>query len=1665
MQQNHAFTMIEMMVVVAVLTILFSIAILSISSLSTTLRMTELDAHAKTIFLEAQNQLAAVEVAGGAPRFYDKMREDYEPRFLNEKPSDYDETLLKEEQKEDWKNLCYVFKDDQIAKEYLILEQSMAYQLGGNYIIELNPQTGDVYGVFYWENAELLTYENVIEKVGNRTLADRTKTFIGYYGGQVATTEPSKVSLGLEADIINEEELYIKISLEKSSRLLRYYRSGALKLICTVMDESGHTWIASSDKTYEGTDFIIDVSKAIENIDGLEFYVLLDSVEEGFGISDITIDKQSNSGTSLTPGENLSVKVDCEFKQGAYYCTETDTGNSTNSIFYNKNIVDNRVIYEINTVRHLLNLNKYVHNSVNGNEIVINQTNDIDYTNKNFAWKEGRYVGKGVINPFIITENPMVYETIKPIRNDNLFINSGGTDITIINGDPTSNGGYEIRNFWIKADEDNAGLFALAENVQFKNLRLEDFSVNADGQKNVGALTGTITGGSVENCGVYLTTYQMNDKGVKDYFAMQVNEEDDYPNEMSRRYDTYKIAGNENVGGLVGAVDNVFIKDCFSAVKVEGNTDVGGFIGYASNIKSAVDDNQQPINGIWNCYSSGSVVGKAKDAGGFVGYASDIDVENAYSTSNIYGKDTFAGFAGYANASRFVNCNVYGEILDSTGTIQNLNHVDGFANVGRATNNEYINCAYLKQTAYNASNELGALVPAKSYADFIASSENKVSIGSSYPYNAALLYKVFPFESVIDSHYGDWPVQYSMNTSIVYYEKYKNSDGSYTYGFYCESKLTSKEETDIVNDYIWVLDTLQDRECVEDGYALLSTHNLEQFNYEVYVGSDDVLDYQNTLRVGFAGEESASTAIYLAQQGALSFSAFETQRDNYDGVEPEDTYIVTGMYLYQLPYELQNTDRYNVDGFYDKLVVYAGYARGNADVGTSTPVLGGKTKEEGNVEFYYCPHFARTAMNPGVGSIDLSNPQKVYVRSARQLNNLGRFPYYWNDKGGAAAMIFEQETDVNFGTYTKNYCGREGYDLMNTSAKVMMNGAEVSVANKPIGEADGENSYAQFTNDYDGQYHRIIDYCVESDAQFVGLFGEITSASLQNIVMTVSKRNAGVIKANYLDTGRSFEINRAGVGALVGLSYKDNVIHNCAAVGYDIQYHQYPESNGMEIPTGIAVGGLIGFCNTDISNCSADNNVMFVAHCDYGEDEAIFLGGLAGSFWYSTMENCYAGGYIDVDDFDESINKKYTLIRLRIGGVCPGFLNNGQSNDSTAGSTYKNVYSYARISDRVWEVEDFEHLMPSISRMKVIKKYQLFQGYRTSTQAEKNVDAPKGYLSGYLGELYEVYLANQEKDSDVWAYFTDDDYPKMCDPVNYDGLASIGLTEYKGQDISQNNPYLDDSLNYENSVLQGKGLDALSKRAIYSYPLDANLAGQKFPFPEFNYRLVTDANGNQIREYIHYGDWVVDNFEDDEEPEVPEEDGYILNPGAVNVTDLNNPPLDNKHRGDRYSYYGGIFYYEIYEDNRIGIYATGTVYAENSSQKGLIQTLSSTKTPIKRGIGVFHYGESYNISNGQYSVSREGGDTWDVSSSITDNRFVLFTAFSENELVIRESGLYPGYKFYSVYETDAQGSLEEILSDLGYEDDAYTATLGTGGGPAHQSTHEITIQEIENSRQ
>ena len=1462
-KQNRAFTMMEMLAVVAITVLLLGISAFAITTISTKLKMKELDDYAKTIYLEAQNQLSAREVEGGLGRYYERFASEYAGRFLQKSPHDY------EKEDEDWKNLCYVTKEDEITKT-LLVEESYIYQDEGYYILELNPQSGDIYGVFYAENA--FSYAD-IDNLIDRSQKERSELKIGYYGGMATGTTAATVVLDQQVELVNAEELYVKISYDASPRLLRYYDKGALKIEYLISNATGTV-------TWQGE---LDASTIQENGDRLECYMLLDSI--GYGFAEITKD------SGLIAGENISIVIRSTYERGTDLCVESNelapvVGNS----LYGNSTTRDRI--EVSNLRHYCNLDaSHVSDMLflrtHEDELTVQFTQDIDFDLPGYAWSISKdsenvvtsmeYVGTGN------ADRPI--DALAPIYNTRLLTNS------TVSGNYAGNT-YKLKNFRIKADgrTEGTGLFAQANDVVFSNVWIEDIVVDGTGYDAVGALVGSVTGGSIENCGVYLTTYKdMN--GGQDFYSKHPDETGEYANMMARRYDTYKVMGNSQVGGLVGAANSTQIQDSFAALCVVAESDVAG--GLAGNVTGG---------SIANSYASGDVTG-GQSIGGLVGNITNgATITDAYATGNVYGTDRFGGFAGASNGCTYTNCVSYGEVLkEDMGILEGAN-AGGFIYRNNSVANYYTNCKYMTQTGYNRS---GLVDPqaiaenAASYKKLIQEAEgNTLGIGSTYPYADNLFGLLFPFAKLPNQtqHYGNWPNEYTIDTSLVYYEKY--ADGKY--GYYCVTYIADDEHT-------WLVDTLREETCVEDGYALMTKYNLTEFNYDLYIGyadtaampdySSDVARQDGAIAVSDApvtvvdiSKAEAGTsdkykhAFRLVQQGKLEFlgypaGAYDSVTGKMDAdATVEDTFSMNGMYIYQLPYDLQTTDRYGIANFYDRLVIRDAKAKGS-----DTIVIDDMT-------FFYCPHFAKTAVNLAdregqvlegelVSYEPQTNPTNVFVRSARQLNALGRFPYYWNDKGtttvdggaGRQDLVFLQETDINFSTYAtghangeKLYCGQE-FDLTKFGTEY---------ANQPIGQPDVDEdkssyNYQQFKNTYDGQCYKIYDYCIESNRQFVGLFGEIKEAEIRNVFLLMSDKptgDAGRISGRYQDLhvfGEDNSRKRTGVGALVGLDYDGkNVIDNCVASGYQVYYtiNSITDADTYRQPVGIAVGGLIGMGMSDISNCAAVNDVKVIANTHYdreaksGLDGATFLGGFAGSYFYNTITNCYSGGTLDVEW------NGYAVFRLRIGGFCPGAMDTPADSLSidSAGVQYIDIYSFTELDSDVWKIgtgelyddaayDDFQWYFPLVSRMYCTYSRdpsvnifgKVTGGWTTDRKSgakpSSGVSIPG--FAYYISKHQEEHIAHLS--DEVKGYFQKDgnNYPRICEGTTYAGLASVeALREY-----------YEDKLNDD-----GYGFVDFGRAKVRNtYPVSQRLKEIPYPYPAF----VKNAKG----EYVHYGDWPTDD--------------------------------------------------------------------------------------------------------------------------------------------------------------------------------------------------------------
>ena len=1185
-----------MLASIAMLAILAGLLIPVSASMYRRFRLTEMDDFARQICVAAQNELTAMKATGRLEAFAKQT-----DRHLTQQPQDYPKT-----DNDGWKDLYTVYSADQAAEDFLLRagdSLSQATEHGGYFLLELNPLTGDVYSAFYSEQP--FTYEQ-ISAWADRSRETRLgeKDLIGYYSAASAdygaVGVPEKFCPTIE--LIDGEELYVKIDCGGLMALRRTQRN--LTVTLTVKGASG----GEVPFTYRGgTDFFVER-------DSITLYKVLDSLDEDNAFAAVF----KNSG--IKAGDDITVQAAITYddpNQGLNITGETGLaqGNSLFGAVVTSDDGSGQI--QVSRVRHLNNLRDSIltgdaADAAKACRKVV-QTAPISFLFRD--WKDGDWCPASKW-----TGNPM--GEFRPIQNQALF---GAKESEA----PAVRACYDGQNNVLKGfvfgiNDRRSALFGTASHTDFQNIRLADCQANG---MYAAMLGGYLSQCSIENCGAYLTTQDENGS---------------YYNDMDDRRARYMVQSNDLIGwagGLAAYADRTTITASFGAVDVtcsSTNGCAGGLAGYLNNCQLEA------------CYASGNISApnRSNGAGGLVGTISNdyqdamkSSVKRCYATGSVTAGQNAGGLLGRA-AGTVSGCVSYGKVTTGAET-EDTSTSGGF--IGNSNGALWISdCCYLSQAKYNATYHAPNGVTASGYSAL----KETAHVGESHPYSVGLRGLGIPFPlcqyqgNRID-HYGDWPEAYQLQTSLVYYEKY--ADGSY--GYYARTSLTSGGQSAGSN---WIADTLKDRPCVEDGYALMTVYELSRFSYTLDVG-----DRSEALKKGDIAITTDPAACTRKQAALLR------QGEAVDFVSDGQTVEIQNAKLYRLPFDLQINKREAAYTFWETLTV-TGYGPDSSD-----PVVKNET-------FYYCPDFARNAVNPEPG-VKSNLPQEpggperpVYVRSARQLNGMSRSTYYWNLRGGGTQIQFVQETDLDYQLYTKRYCGVT-YDLMDTSEGNPYKNQPIGTPN--VRTAGGDMEAHNFRNSYDGRGHKIIDYCCETYNKagsavyrFTGLFGEAEQCTLKNIVMVASdpaKRSGYVRATNYYGNYNE----EPAVGALIGLAYKDRdapasqkttEIINCTVSGYEVSFQMGGSSKDP------AVGGLVGINFGSIVNSSATCSVSINSSNGH-------LGGLAGSLnGTGSIDRCYAGGTLRYQKSGQT------------GGLVGGFVNvygYGQINVSLRDMRVSNSYA------------------------------------------------------------------------------------------------------------------------------------------------------------------------------------------------------------------------------------------------------------------------------------------------------------------------------------------------------------------------------------------------------
>ncbi|MEG1164577.1 MAG: type II secretion system protein, partial [Anaerovoracaceae bacterium] len=757
---KKGFTLTELLVTVGIIIILTAVSMVAVVHYMNNLKVTEMDATAREVFVAAQNHMTAAKASGQWDSFIKENSNDGALGTLmisppSDKPLELEWPVGGENGKHSYRYIEYNSNKTDILNTS-ILQHMLPFgaideqvRNDSSYVIEYDAKTATVYSVFYSDNVKLCEKADVdtLDRTGGRadsetgrnTRRDYKKgdkrVVIGYYGGAMVK---NLIAETLEKPVLiieNGDQLLVKIIdknyFKKASDVTTQLKTNVK--VSITGEESKKTQefmleLTGSDTKPEKKDLTKDPWWTVKETktgatQALEYTLVLD---------DITSQKGhfANIFNKLIPGENFV--IDVQIGSNNVLSQSVNIQGSSNSLFAS-NVADSNDStgissnVEVDCVRHLQNLSQScsnlpitVQSTESGNTTKqrlvrnVKQTKDIDWDKSYFK------------NKPIISYNGISYEK-------DLFRGIDNSLLKSYNGQ-----GKKIINFNINQDSD-AGLFqsvgdATRMDIELKisNLLLVDFNVTGYGY--VGTLVGCVYQGAiltVDNVGAYISSEEKYKSG---------------------KYGVTSVSG-PSVGGLIGGVTEnsekqreteVAISDSFASVPVKltgeyGNGGVGGIIGQVSISK--------PVK-ITNTYSGGkttdgkydgknyNIDGNKASAGGLIGKTwYKIIVNNCYSTCSVKGNNA-GGFIGedLSNTSTYNNCYATGLVSGTTAGTFSGSDLRGTANT----------CFYLK--GINGKMTGGdKQIEGKSYADL---SVKNTTENETHNYDTALKDKNFPFRTV-----------------------------------------------------------------------------------------------------------------------------------------------------------------------------------------------------------------------------------------------------------------------------------------------------------------------------------------------------------------------------------------------------------------------------------------------------------------------------------------------------------------------------------------------------------------------------------------------------------------------------------------------------------------------------------------------------------------------------------------------------------------------------------------------------------------------------------------------------------------------------------------------------------------------------------------------------
>ena len=719
---KKGFTLAELLVGIGILSILFSIGAIGVVAYQKRLKLTEMDGIARQIFISAQNNLTIAKETGAWEEVETKRKEmagasDIDAYFgqVMEQPSDYTESWPTGAKNAEHEYRYIVYNGNSDTQSNTILSVLLPFasieegvRSDGQYIIEYDYKTATVYGVFYTNSEETISYTadivgaNGLNARGGRGQdeagrqirrnyknASGKNIVIGYYGGAIAQNLTPETLSKPQVQVNNGNKLQLTITDENYNRVvgtspnvmkiqskIRLTLLGedsgnkAVRLLSynnsSLFSSLGDSWWSVKE---EGGKVVYQVTLDDITTQGGQFATLFPELWAG---ENVVISVEVFSNQVLSTPASTKARVNSLF--GAKYTDKTGS-ESTNQI-------------TIGNIRHLQNLSPDISNLFGNKSDAIMST-----------WTNLKVEQTETLNWFDFTNdvgsNPKIYgyhknKNAQPTLADNQFYSIDNQWIITYEGN-----NHTIKNFSITNDKSgHAGIFSsiggIAKHMVIKDINLDSITT-INKSTNDSVHTGTLIGGvywtlslTVENITAVNSSVSV-DKGDAGSLIGYVESGTNgvtLRNLTSMNPTVTMYSGN--AGGLIGFMSTGTVENCGVY-----------FTDTTTNL-----DGSQISYPAWKKYEEGAYNMKDKTIGG----VSIDDTERMNIKYQVYSRYGLAGgFIGQVDGTTIKDCFTAIPVVTKNGVAggfiaKTASYGDGYKNIN--ISNSYVG-GYTKDGEYS----------------------------------------------------------------------------------------------------------------------------------------------------------------------------------------------------------------------------------------------------------------------------------------------------------------------------------------------------------------------------------------------------------------------------------------------------------------------------------------------------------------------------------------------------------------------------------------------------------------------------------------------------------------------------------------------------------------------------------------------------------------------------------------------------------------------------------------------------------------------------------------------------------------------------------------------------------------------------------------------------